>query len=405
MKTLLVILDGLGDRPIKELGGKTPLEAANKPNLNQLAAEGICGLLNSVDIGVRPGSDTSHLALFGYDPSVYYTGRGPIEAAGVGIELKQGDIALRVNLGTVDKKLIIKDRRAGRISSVKPFEEDLNKIKINRVQTIFRAGTEHRGALVLRGPNLSSAISDPDPHEVGLKVKKITPLEKGKAAENTARVLEEFVAKAHAILESHPHNKERVKANLLPANYLLARGAGVVPHIPPFPEKYGLKVACIAGGGLYKGIGRLLGMDVLPVEGATGGANTDLNAKFNAVKKALEDYDFIFMHIKGTDALSEDGDLRGKVHFIEKVDAAIPIVTSVKNLLLVLTADHSTPVCLKTHSADPTPILMHGEGVRVDDVKEFGERPCAKGGLGRIKGAHLMPEIMNILGKSKLYGA
>ncbi|MBI5228698.1 2,3-bisphosphoglycerate-independent phosphoglycerate mutase [Candidatus Micrarchaeota archaeon] len=405
MKTLLIILDGLGDRPIKELNGKTPLEAAEKPNLNKLAEKGICGMMNSVDFGVRPGSDTSHLSIFGYDPAIYYTGRGPIEAAGAGIELKPGDVALRANLGTVDEKLTILDRRAGRIDSVKPFEEDLNNIKLAGVQVIFRAGVEHRGAVVLRGRNLSSSVSDPDPHEVGLKVKKIIPLEKTKAAENTAKLLEEYCSKAHLMLKNHTVNKERQNKGLLPANYLLVRGAGIVPNIPSFKERYGLNAACIAGGGLYKGIGRLLSMSILTVEGATGGANTNLTAKFNAVKKALEQCDFVFLHIKGTDSLSEDGDFIGKKHFIERVDSATPIISSLNDLLIVVTGDHSTPSYLKQHSADPVPILFCGGGVRTDDVQEFGERACAKGGLGRIKGSQLMPEIINLLGKSKLYGA
>jgi 2,3-bisphosphoglycerate-independent phosphoglycerate mutase len=405
VKVILLVFDGLGDRPIKELGGKTPLEAAQKPNLNKLAEEGITGLVDTCGRGVRGGSDTSHLALFGYDPQKYYTGRGPFEAAGLGMILKPGDIAFRANFATIDSKFTVQDRRAGRIDSGKVFEQALNGIKLAGAQVLFKAGVEHRGALVLRGKNLSAEISSTDPHEVGAKVLESKPLEKSKEAKKTAELVNDFTRKSFKTLESHSMNKERAKRKLLPANVVLVRGAGVVPTIPPFKEQFGLSAACVAGGGMYKGIARLVGMDVIEVKGATGTAQTDIAAKFNAAKKALEKNDFVFVHLKATDNFAHDGNAVGKKEFIEKADSFIPILSSVKNALIIVTGDHSTPCAVMNHSADPNPILFRGEGARGDDVKEFGERACAKGGAGRMKGTDLMNEVLNLLGKLEIYGA
>ncbi len=404
-KAILVVMDGLGDRPIPELGGLTPLEAAHTPNLDALATRGICGIMNAIGVGQRPGSDTSHLSILGYDIAHYYTGRGTIEVTGLGMRLQPGDVALRGNLGTVDDSLTVVDRRAGRITDTGPFVQDLNGLTYEGVTLLVQPGTGHRAGIMLRGPGLSSRLSDNDPHEVGVKVHQVHPLDDTPEAAFTARVLNHFLAEAHQTLKGHPLNRERRAEGKLAANYLLARGAGYYKKVESFQERYGLKACAIAGGGLYKGIGAFLGMDVLDVPGATGLANTDLNAKFAAALKALAGpYDFAFVHLKATDAFGEDGDFQGKKGFIEKIDQAVRVLLEVPGLLLVFTADHSTPCALKRHSGDPVPLMMVGEGVRTDDVRQFGERACAQGGLGRLLGLMVIPEVINLLGLSKLIG-
>lgn len=406
-KVMLIVMDGLGDRPIKELGGLTPLEKARTPNLDKLAERGITGIMNALGVGQRPGSDTSHLAILGYEIDKYYSGRGPIEVSGLGMRLEHGDVALRGNLGTVDDNLVVIDRRAGRVSDTTPFVKVLDGLTQDGVSLIIRPGTGHRAGIILRGPGLSSAISDNDPHEVGVPIHPVKPLDDTPEAAFTAKVLNALLAQAHEILKKLPLNQERVAEGLLPANYLLARGAGFYKKIAPFPERYGLKAAVIAGGGLYKGIGAFTGMEVLNVAGATGLPDTNLEAKFRAALDALRGpYDFVLVHIKPTDTYSEDGNFQGKVEFIEKIDRAVALLLDIPdNILLVLTADHSTPCVLKQHSGDPVPIMMVGNGVRTDAVASFGERSCAHGGLGRLLGLMVMPEIINLLGRSPLIGA
>ena len=403
-KVILIVCDGLGDRPIPELGNLTPLESAKTPNLDKLAERSITGLMDPIGVGIRPGSDVSHLSILGYDSREYYHGRGPIEAAGVGIDLQKGDIAFRGNLGTVDEHLVIKDRRAGRIESTAELIKDIDGTVIDGVKFILKPGTAHRVGVVMRGNNLSSKISDSDPHEVGQNVRKVLSLDNSKEAKFTADVLNKFLDKSHKILKEHPFNKKRIKDGLLPGNYLLLRGAGYVADIPPFEKRYELKAACVAGAGLYKGISRLLGMDVINVEGATGLPNTNVRAKLETAKNFLDKYDFVFVHIKAADSLGEDGNFVEKKKFIEKIDSAMEVLLDV-DALVVVTADHSTPCELKMHSGDPVPILMCGRGIRKDSVNKFGERDCANGGLGRIKGLDVMNEILNIIGKAHLQGA
>ncbi|HIH16839.1 MAG TPA: 2,3-bisphosphoglycerate-independent phosphoglycerate mutase [Candidatus Diapherotrites archaeon] len=404
-KALLVSLDGLGDRLIPELKGKTPLEAAKKPNLDRLAREGITGLMNTVAVGVRPGSDTSHLCMLGYDPKEYYTGRGPIEAAGVGIFTQAGDVALRGNFGTVDEKWIIKDRRAGRILDVSELCKALDGLEINGVTFNVKAGTGHRAAVVMRGKGLSSQVSEADPHVADAKVAAVKALDGSREAAFTAQVLNAFMEKSHAVLKAHPLNLERVKGRKLPANFLLLRGAGMVPRLPSFQEKWGLKGAGIAGGGLYKGIIRLLDMELIAVKGATGLPDTDVKAKFAAAREALKTHDFVFVHVKATDIFGEDGNWKAKKEFIEKVDKGLAEVMGLKEVFIAITADHSTACCFKAHTADPVPLVIRGNGVRVDDVKSYGERACAKGGLGRITGLQLLPLLVDLMGRARLYGA
>ena len=405
-KVLFIVFDGLGDRPIKEYGYKTPLEAAQTPNLDIIASKSICVLSNALGRVIRPGSDVSHLAIFGYPMDKYYTGRGPIEVAGLGIKLQHGDVAFRGNFGTVDSEWNILDRRAGRIRVVDEFAAAIDGLSIDEVQIIVKPGTAHRAGVVFRGKGLSANVTDADPHEEGKPVSVVTPKDSTDEAAFTASVINKFMKESYEILNNLEVNKNRSKSGALPANFLLLRGAGMYPTMPTFEEKYGLRACCIAGGGLYKGIGAFLGMDLISVEGANALPDSNILNKFVTARKALEEYDFVFTHVKATDSLAEDGNAEGKKAFIEKCDEAAEILRDLpNNVLLVITADHSTACELKAHTADPVPILFCSHHVRVDTVSVFSESAFANGGLGRMVGADVMPEILNIMGKLHLVGA
>lgn len=404
-KVLMLVLDGLGDWPDARLDNRTPLEAATKPNLDRLAAAGGTGLLHVLGRGRVPGSDVAHLSLFGYDPACFYSGRGPIEARGLGLSLQHGDVALRANIGTVEDGIVI-DRRAGRLSDTSGFVKDLDGITIDAVTFVVRPATAHRAVVIMRGEGLSARISDGDPHETGVEILDPQPLDGSDESRRTASVLARFLEKSHRILNESPLNRERKARRQPRANYVLVRGAGHVREVPSFAQRYhDLKAACIAGGGLYRGIGAYLGMDVLSVDGANGGDDTDVRAKIGAARRALDAYDFVFVHIKGPDILGHDGNPTGKREFIERADGGFQPLVELEDTVLVVTADHSTPCALKNHSADPVPVLFHGPGVRVDLVCTFDERACAQGVLGHFTGAELMPQIMNLLGLLPLEGA
>lgn len=405
-KVLLLVCDGLGDRPIKELGNKTPLEAAKTPNLDKLAREAECGMMHTLGRGHTPGSDTAHLSIFGYDIARYYSGRGPIEVAGLGLQLQDGDVALRGNFGTVDEKLMITDRRAGRILVVKPLTKALDGMKIDDVTFIVKPGTAHRAGVIMRGAGLSDAIIDADPHKPDVPVRTVSATNDTPEAKHTATVLNKFLAEAHEVLKKHPLNAERKQQGKLPANYLLVRGAGQYKQVPSFNQRYGLTACCIAGGGLYKGVGSYLGMKVLEVPGATGLPDTDIEAKFKTALSNLDSNDFVFVHVKATDSLGEDGNYNAKRDFIEKIDRAAALFNDLpEDVLLIVTADHSTPCEMKAHSGDPVPIMFRGSSVRVDGVKAFNERSCVQGGLGFINGTDIMPQVLNMLGTLPLVGA
>ena len=404
-KVVIVICDGLGDRPVPQLGGLTPLEAAETPNLDKLAAEGECGMMHTLGRGHTPGSDTAHLMIFGYDIATCYSGRGPIEVAGLGMKLEHGDVALRGNMGTVENG-VIKDRRAGRIRVVAPLCEAIDGMEIDGVKFIVKPGTAHRAGVIMRGKGLSDAITDADPHKADAPLHGAAPTNDTREAKKTAEVLNKFLARSYEVLSKHPYNKERVARGELPGNYLLVRGAGQYKKVESFKERYGLTACCIAGGGLYKGVGAYLGMDILDVPGATALPDTNIENKFKLAVESLGKYDFAFVHVKAADSLGEDGNYTGKRDFIEKIDRAVPILFGLpENTLLVWTADHTTPCEMKAHSADPVPIMFHGPGVRVDYVRAFGERACTSGGLGFMTGLDIMPQVQNLLGTLHLVGA
>ena len=403
-----MIIDGMADRPLEELEGKTPLEAARTPNMDLMAKLGVNGIMDSIKPGIRPGSDTAHLSILGYDPYEVYTGRGPFEAAGVGVEVRPGDIAFRCNFSTANDEGIITDRRAGRIrEGTDQLANTLNTIVLEEdVEVIFKESTGHRAVLVLRGEGLSDQISDADPKHDGKKVKEVVGLDGSPEADKTAAILNKVIQNSYDLLKDHPINLERANNGEPAANIVLPRGAGAVPNAEPFNEKYGVKSACIAETGLIQGIAQIAGMDIIEVEGATGGVDTNLdNITSSILQNASLDYDFLLINIDGADEAGHDGNLQEKVDFIEKVDAVIGEVMKLEDVYFILTADHSTPISVMDHTGDPVPLVIKGPDVRVDIVNQFNERAAATGGLCRIRGSDIMNILMDLMNRSTKFGA
>jgi len=394
-KIIFIVLDGLGDKPVARLDNKTPLESAKTPNLDYLAKEGKCGLMIPVYHTAIPTSEEGHLSLFGYDTEKYPVKRGFFTATGAGISMKEGDVALRGNFSTVDDKLNVIDRRAGRVDGTDPLIKSINGLTIEGVRFIAKYALGHRIGIVMRGKGLSANISDGDAHYGKLKkeAQEITPLDKTKEASFTALVLNKFLEKTHLILKEHPFNKKRS----LPANYILTRGASPFIEFPSFKKRYSLSACCIAGKVLYRQIGDSLGMKVIKIKGADGSKNTNLSGKIKAVLDKSKRFDFIFLHIKATDSLSEDGKCLEKKKFIEKVDKNMEPLTKLNNYLIVVTADHSTCCELKRHCKEPIPLLIFGAGK--DLVYSFSERECKKGSLGFFSQLDLMRKIISLYKK------
>ncbi|MFQ5986011.1 MAG: 2,3-bisphosphoglycerate-independent phosphoglycerate mutase [Thermoplasmata archaeon] len=405
-RVILVVCDGLGDRPVEELGGRTPLQAAATPNLDWFAAQGACGQVDVIAPGIRPGSDTAHLALFGYNPYEIYTGRGPFEAAGVRLDVQEGDVAFRCNFATLDKKGRVVDRRAGRIRvGTDELAASLTDMTLEGVRLAFRAGTEHRGALVLRGTGLDPRVTDGDPHSVNVPVAEVKAL--APAAEKTARVVNQFLRQARDVLSTHPVNKERLQNGQPPANALLTRGAGRMADIRPVTEKWGLRFAAVAGVALVKGICRVVGMDLLSVEGATGGLDSDLDAKISAGMGGLEDHDVVVVSIKAPDIAAHDGKPDEKARVIERIDQSLgPLREAFREeWVFGVTADHTTPSATGDHSADPVPLLVYGEGIRTDEVTRYDEMAVTKGSLARLRGVDVLPLLLDLADRTEKFGA
>lgn len=399
-KAILLILDGLGDLPTP----KTPLQAAKKPNLDNLAKNGVTGLLSPLGRGIVPGSDTSHLQILGYDPDIFYCGRGPLEALGIGMELKGEDVAFRANFATVENGKII-DRRAGRLDTEvgRKLEKYLST-KIEDVEVIFKHSVQHRGAVVLRGKGLSPEVFDTDPHESGQLIPCRAYVQSAEA-QKTARIVNAYMKFAMEKLSAAPENKERISKKLAPANAVLLRGAGVYAKVPSMVERFNINSACIAGGALYKGVATYIGMDIFMLKGDPKETPEILREKAEAAKKALEKYDFVFVHIKGFDNFGHDGDFQGKKKAIEAVDKYVIPILAKTGAYLVISGDHSTPCSRKAHSGDEVPILIYGESIRKDKVNKFDEISCMEGGLGHIEGKDIMPIILNLMGKAEKCGS
>jgi len=408
-KAVLLIADGLGDRPIRELEDRTPLEATEKSEIDLLAAQGECGLMDPIAVGVRAGSDTAHLSILGYDPYTYYTGRGPYEAAGIGMNVMAGDVAFRCNFSTVDEGMVITDRRAGRITTgTEQLAAAVNGLEIDGVQCIFKESVAHRGALILRGPGLGAEITDTDPHHEDAKVLQSTATDPNDAASaKTAAVINEFVRRSYDLLRDHPVNKERIAQGLNPANVILPRGGGIGPHMESFRDRYGLKAACVAETGLINGVARYVGMDIKEVPGATGGPDSNLINMAAEIIEVLRKYDFVLCNVKGADVGGHDNKPQVKMDMIAKLDEMVGYLMSnvPENTFIVLTADHSTPCAVMDHSGDPVPIVFWGDGVRVDACESFDERSVTRGGLSRIRGTDIMNILTQLMGVQQKFGA
>ncbi len=407
MRVLFLIMDGLGDLPHFSLDESTPLEYAKAFYMKKIGKEGETGLMTTINYGIIPGSDTAHLALFGYDPKEWYLGRGVYEALGAGVELKKGDLALRANVATFKNNKIL-DRRAGRNGyGVKELFDEINGLEIDGVKIIAKHTVEHRGVIVLRGKNLSEKIIGNDTHSIGkIKDFEIEKGLKGKEKEKalfTVDVLKKLIEISHKKWENNIINKEREKKGLKKANYLLLRGPGLLNKKPQsFEKRWGLKAACIAGGALYKGVAKFLGFKVYDVPGATGDIHTNLENKVEYAINAKED--FVFLHIKATDSLGHDGKALEKAKFIERIDNVLKKFEIHKEFdLIFVSGDHSTPCVKKEHSSDPVPLLFYGHNTR-KDIGGFTETEAALGTY-RIKGLDIMPIILDKLEIAKKYGA
>lgn len=416
MKAILIIIDGLGGRP-SDMGGKTCLEAADTPHLDALVGRGSLGLVDPIAPGVRPGSDTAHLSLLGYDPQTVYTGRGVFEALGIGIAVEPGDICFRANFATVTRDedgFIVKDRRAGRISTgQQELAAALNAIRLQEEPDIefeFRASTQHRGALRLSGEGLSRYVTENDPHRLGTCPLRFRPVvgHDDERARRTARALNELVKNSYTVLHDHPVNRRREQDGEYPANYILARGASDLPHLEQLEMIYGVRGAVIAGGALYRGIAIACGMEVRDAPGDTGGLDTDLASKAETALAALETFDHVFIHVKGTDNAGHDKDAAGKTAFIERIDAELigPLVAGIdwKRTHFAVTGDHTTPIDYGDHTAEPLPVLFVGPNVLRDSTVAFGEREAGRGGLGRFSG-QVLPMLFNYNNWCPKYGS
>jgi 2,3-bisphosphoglycerate-independent phosphoglycerate mutase len=414
VKAVLVVADGMADVPLHNLEGKTPLEVAQKPSIDQLASDGICGMINVIAPGVPPGSDTAHLALLGYEVEEVYSGRGALEAIGSEIDILPTDLAFRCNFATVDDNFKVIDRRAGRIDNedatelARAISNSLREDPPDVGDVLFKNTIEHRSILRIGGSNLSVMVSDTDPHQAGVRLLEARPLDRSQEAKETADILNTLTQRFHKVLRNHPVNEKRRKKDQPAANIVLCRGVGQLPEIDPLPLLYGINPAAIAAVPLVKGVCKTAGMRLIPVKGATGTYETNTVAKARAAVNALKLHDFILIHIKATDLASHDYKPQKKIKMIEKVDAAVAHL--LKNIdrdetFLAVTADHTTSSVRRQHSGEPVPVSITGPYVRNDDVKKFGERTCAKGGLGHIRGVDLMPILMNLLGKTEKAGS
>lgn len=410
VKTLIIIGDGMADRPLKELKYLTPLEAVELKSMNRLASSGISGLLYPISPGVAPGSDVANLAILGYDPYKVYTGRGGFEATGAGIELKKGDVAFRCNFATINDDFIIVDERAGRIrEGAVELASELQDLQLKTapdVEVIFRHTLGFKGVLVLRGETLSLNVSACMPR-VNSRADLIKPLDNSASAERTANALNEFIRTSYTLLKENPINRKRGSEGDPPANVVLPWGGGKKPPIKPICRRYELKAACIAAVSLIKGVCKLSGMDIIDVPEATGEVDTNTIAKANAALKAIKNHDLVMIHVEGPDEASHDGDVAGKISIIKKIDSMIGTILEHINLeetCIALLADHTTSTKLRRHTADPTPITIASTEVIRDGTSRYSERAAYRGGLGRIQGKHVMPILLNLMGKIEEFG-
>ena len=386
-KIVLLIMDGLGGLP-NEPGGKTELEAAYTPNMDALAARSALGFSSPAGPGIAVGSGPGHLAIFGFDPIEYEIGRGALEALGVGLDLGPEDVAARGNFCKVDENGVLLDRRAGRLATPEAIKlaHLLNGIQMEGVQIHIESVKEHRFAMLIRGAGLGAGLRDTDPLVDGVAPYKAAALDS--ASVRTADLLNQYLEKAREALQDEEH-----------ANMILLRGFDKLPVLPQYRDLFGLNAAAIAVNGMYKGVSRLVGMQVLPVEGK------EIEDEFTTLERFWDQFDFFYLHIKQTDTHGEDGDFSKKVKVIEYVDTQIPRILNLKPDVLLITGDHSSPAILKSHSWHPVPALLYGKHVREDNIAEFGERACTRGSLGIMPATHYLPLMLANAERISKYGA
>ncbi len=425
-KILYVVLDGLGDTPIKELGSKTPLEAALTPNLDKLAQKGQSGVVYTVGKNIAPESDIAVISLLGYDAHKYYTGRGPLESFAEGLKMEDGNVAFRVNFATVeDDAKTIKDRRVGRNLTTDEAtllaKEINNKVTLTNATFEFKNTIGHRGVLVIRGMHaqLSAWITNTDPAYdregvFGVAKEKFEPFveeskpmpgyEDSKPAQETAALLNEFTLKSHKVLQEAAINKKRIADGKVPANVILSRDAGDhLPKFPPMSELYKVKFGSFVEMPVEKGIALLTGMSIVDVPSNTGHPDVDYSVWAKIALGKMADFDGLYIHIKGPDEPGHDGDFKKKKASIEGIDKyffgnLLPHLKS-SDCIIVVTADHSTPCALKAHSADPTPLLISGGNIKTDGSLSFSEKAARLGSLGELLGKDIMGLLIKLAKK------
>jgi 2,3-bisphosphoglycerate-independent phosphoglycerate mutase len=426
LKLIFVAIDGMGDLPIKSLGNKTPLETADTPNLDSLAKIGKTGLMYSVKKGVAPESDVAVISLLGYDPFKYSTGRGVIEAAGVGLNMKDGDLALRCNFATLGEGKNILDRRVARTLSTEEATEltkAVNKeVKLESYPATFefRNTLGHRAVLLIKSKAkpLSSDITNSDPAytivnglgvakaEVEMVLQTSEPTNKTEGAKVSATLVNEFIEKSHELWENHPINVKRAAEGKLKANVILTRDAGhLLPRFFNINEKYHVNFACLADMHAERGIAQLAGMESSLLPPPSGNLQKDCEVRVKALLDALPKHDCFYIHLKGPDEPGHDGNCTLKTQIISAIDKYFfgPLLKqiSLQDNLICITTDHATPCVLKVHSDTPVPVLISGDNI-VGNGKavKFCESESAKGSLGTIeRGCELMPKLMELLKK------
>ncbi len=390
MKAVILIPDGAADRPCAELGGKTPLQAAQTPNLDRLAVEGRCGMVRTIPAGFTPGSEIANLVILGYDPAVCFQGRGVLEAAAMGVDLSDDDVALRCNLICIEDGRI-KNHSAGHIST--PEAADLIQFlqeHLGSAQVSFHPGVSYRHLLVLKG-GFSPHVDCHPPHAVvNRPAADLLPAARTPEAEETAGLLRDLIARSREILPQHAVNRRRVGEGKDPANSIWPWSAGRRPQMETLRERFGISGAVITAVDLIRGIGRYAGLVAVRVEGATGLYDTNYEGKADACLRALADNDLVYVHVEAPDEAGHEGDARLKVRCIEEFDrrlvGRILAGIDLSSTTVAVLPDHATPVCLRTHAEEPVPCAIRSAGVCADTVRSFDEKSCAAGSLGLLEG-------------------
>lgn len=397
MKYVIVVGDGMADYPIKELRGKTPLQAADKPNMDWIASHGKNGLLRTIPKKTEPGSDIAIMSILGYDPKKYHSGRGPLEAAGIDVKLEKDDLAFRCNLIT-EESGVIADYSAGHITT-EEAQELMGAVKKNYWRLgDFYVGISYRHLFVMRdAPRGAGKLKTIPPHDiVGETVSD--HLIKPKNNE-TAKILNEMTLKSKQILTSHPTNAARVKAGRKPANMIWLWGQGKRPRIKTLTEKYGLKGAIVSAVNVIKGIGVYAGMSKIEVPGATGYFDTNYENKAKYALKALKTHDLVLVHVEAPDEAGHMGDLGRKIEAIENIDSRLlgKIMDGLKGEYVIsIMPDHPTPIKVRSHTPEPVPVAIYSTRNERDAVKSFDEASAKRGALGLIEGHELMDELVKL---------